>query len=115
MKGIKAYIKVSKVKAVINGLHTIGIENMTVFDIISLGKGLVAPKHDQYSIEIVPKHSEVAKLKIIVSDTDLDKTVETIQSFAYSNQIGGGIIFVSSIEEVTKIRTEPSGEEILPN
>ena len=115
MREIKAYIKVSKVKAVINGLHRMGIENMTVFDIISLGKGLVVPKHYQYSIEIVPKHSEVAKLKIIVSDKDVDKTVETIQSFAYSNQIGGGIIFVSSVEEATKIRSGQSGEEILPN
>lgn len=115
MKEIKAYFKVSKVKAVINGLHKIGIENMTVFDIISFGKGLVAPEHYHYSIEIVPKHSEVAKLKIIVSDKDVNKTVETIQFFAYSNQIGDGIIFVSSVEEATKIRTGQSGEEILPN
>ena len=115
MKEIKAYLKVSKVKAVINGLHKIGIENMTVFDIMSIGKGVVAPKHYHYSIEIVPKHSEVANLKIIVSDNDVEKTVETIQSFAYSNQIGGGIIFVSSVKEATKIRSGSSREEILPN
>ncbi len=115
MKEIKAYLKVSKVNAVMNGLHKIGIENMTVFDIISFGKGLVTPKHYQYSIEIVPKHSEVAILKIIVSDKDVDKTVETIQSFAYSNQIGGGIVFVSSVKEAIKIRAGQSGEEILPN
>ena len=115
MKEIKAYIRVSKVEAVINGLHKIGIANLTVIDIMALGKGLVDPKQYQYSIELVQKYSEVAKIEIIVSDKDVDKTVETIRSVAFSGQKGDGIILVSSISEAIKIRTGKSGENILQN
>lgn len=115
MNEIKAYIRVSKVEAVINGLHKIGIENMTVIDIMALGKGLVDPKHYQYSIELVQKYSDIAKLEIIVSDKDVDKTVETIRSVAFSGQKGDGIIFVSSVSKAIKIRTGKSGGNILQN
>jgi len=115
MKEIKAYIRVFKVENVINKLYEIGIQNMTVIDIMALGKGLIDIEKSHYSIELVQKYSEVAKLEIIVSDKDVDKTVETIRTVAYSGQKGDGIILVSSITEAIKIRTGKTGENILQN
>lgn len=113
MKEIKAYIRVSKVEDVVSNLHKIGIENMTVIDIMALGKGLVDPNHCQYSIEIVQKYSEVAKIELIASDDNVKRAVETIRSVAYSGQKGDGIIFISPVAEAIKIRTGKSGEDIL--
>ena len=115
MKEIKAYIRIFKVENVMNKLYEIGIENMTVIDIMAIGKGLVDPQKTNYSIELVQKYSDVAKLEIIVSDKDVDKTVETIRTVAYSGQKGDGIILVSSISEAIKIRTGKTGENILQN
>ena len=88
---------------------------MTVIDIMAIGKGLVDPQKTIYSIELVQKYSDVAKLEIIVSDEDVDKTVETIRTVAYSGQKGDGIILVSSISAAIKIRTGKTGENILQN
>ena len=115
MKEIKAYIRIFKVENVINKLYEIGIENMTVIDIMAIGKGLVDPQKTNYSIELVQKYSDVAKLEIIVSDKDVDKTVETIRTVAFSGQKGDGIILVSYISEAIKIRTGKTGENILQN
>ncbi|NHZ84981.1 MAG: P-II family nitrogen regulator [Planctomycetia bacterium] len=115
MKEIKAYIRAYKIESVVKELSEIGIENMTVIDIMALGKGLIDPQKSNYSIELVQKYSDVAKLEIIVSDKDVDKTVETIRSVAFSGQKGDGIILVSSISEAIKIRTGKTGENILQN
>jgi len=115
MKEIKVYIRVFKVENVINELSKIGIVNMTVIDIMALGKGLIDQEKSHYSIELVQKYSQVAKLEIIVSDNDVEKTVEAIRTTAYSGQKGDGIIFVSSVSKAIKIRTGKSGENILQN
>lgn len=115
MKEIKAYLREYKIENVINELVQIGIINMTVIDLMAIGKGLIDPDKSPYSIELVQKYSEVAKLEIIVSDKDVGKTVETIRKAAYSGQKGDGIILVSPISEAIKIRTGKTGENILQN
>ncbi|MFQ6676336.1 MAG: P-II family nitrogen regulator [Fidelibacterota bacterium] len=113
MKEIKAYIRCSRVEHVIRGLHSIGVENMTVIDVMALGKGMVDPDHFKYSIECVEKYSEVAKIEIICADEDAQKVVETIRSRSYSGEPGDGLIIVSEVNEAVKIRTGETGSGFL--
>jgi len=108
MKEIKAYIRCAKVDEVISALKETGVENMTVIDVMALGKGMFDPEHYKYSIECVEKYSKVAKIEIISNDNDSDKIVEVIRSSAYSGERGDGLIIVSQIDRAIKIR---SGEE----
>jgi nitrogen regulatory protein P-II 1 len=113
MKEIKAYLRCSKVDDVINGLHTIGVENMTVIDVMALGKGLVDPERYKYSIECVERYSQVAKLEIIAADRDAPAIVEVIRARAHTGDRGDGIIYISDVTEAIKIRTGVSGPGIL--
>ena len=113
MKEIKAYIKYFNVENVIQGLHAIGIENMTVIDVMALGKSMVDPKDYKYSIECVERYSNVSKIEIIASDEDAPAIVETIRTHAYSGERGDGIILVLDVIEAVKIRTGESGSGFL--
>ncbi|MFQ6608559.1 MAG: P-II family nitrogen regulator [Fidelibacterota bacterium] len=113
MKEIKAYIRCSAVERVIQALHKIGVENLTVIDVMALGKGMIDPDHYKYSIECVEKYSSVAKIEIICADKDTGKIIETVQTEAYSGEKGDGVIFVSNISRAIKIRTGERGENVL--
>ncbi|MFQ6609367.1 MAG: P-II family nitrogen regulator [Fidelibacterota bacterium] len=109
MKEIKAYIRCSKVDEVISALREIGIENMTVIDVMALGKGMFDPEHYKYSIECVEKYSKIAKIEIISHEENSDKIVNVIQSSAYSGEKGDGLIIVSNIDQAVKIRDGSEG------
>jgi len=113
MKEIKAYIRCTKVDEVISALKENGIENMTVIDVMALGKGLFDPEHYKYSIECVEKYSKIAKLEIISRDKDSDHIVNVIRSSAYSGERGDGLIIVNQIEHAIKIRTGEKGIEAI--
>ncbi len=113
MKEIKAYIRCSAVERVIQALHKIGAENLTVIDVMALGKTMIDPDHYKYSIECVEKYSDVAKIEIICADEDADRIVEVMRSEAYSGERGDGVIFISEVSRAVKIRTGESGEQIL--
>ncbi|MFQ6616635.1 MAG: P-II family nitrogen regulator [Fidelibacterota bacterium] len=113
MKEIKAYIKCRRVEDVIQGLSEIGVENMTVIDVMALGKGMVDPEHIKYSIECVEKYSDVAKVEIICSDEDAKDIVKTIRSRSHSGERGDGLIIVSRVDETIKIRTGETGSGFL--
>jgi nitrogen regulatory protein P-II 1 len=60
----------------------------------------------EYDIAFVPK----VKLEIVVSDAIAEKVVQTIEAKAKSGKIGDGKIFVSSVENVIRIRTGEKGD-----
>lgn len=113
MKEIKAYIKCHRVEGVIQGLHEIGVENLTVIDVMALGTGMVDPKQYKYSIECVDKYSDVAKVEIVCADKDAQEIVGIIQSNSHSGEPGDGIVIVSEVEQAVKIRTGETGESFL--
>lgn len=109
MKEIKAYIRCLKVDEVISALKDIGIENMTVIDVMALGKGMFDPENYKYSIECVEKYSKIAKVEIISRDNESSRIIEVIRSSAYSGEKGDGLIIVSQIDQAIKIRTGIDG------
>jgi nitrogen regulatory protein P-II 1 len=63
----------------------------------------------EYKIDFLPK----IKIEIIAKDSMVDQIVNTIIKSAKTGQVGDGKIFVSSVEDVVRVRTEESGEEAI--
>ena len=105
MRKIEAIIKPLKLSAVKESLHEIGLSGMTVLDVKGFGRqrgqdgGL--EKDSAYNDEF---HAKI-KIELIIEDSIVEKAMEAIQTAAYSGKIGDGKIFVSSIDQVLRIRT----------
>ncbi|MBP5855450.1 P-II family nitrogen regulator [Marivibrio halodurans] len=112
MKKIEAIIKPFKLDEVKEALHDVGIQGITVTEAKGFGrqKGHTELyRGAEYVVDFLPK----VKLEIVVEDSLADNAVEAIQNAAKTGRIGDGKIFVSSIEEVIRIRTGETGAEAI--
>lgn len=112
MKKIEAIIKPFKLDDVKEALTEIGIQGMTITEVKGFGrqKGHTEIyRGAEYLIDFLPK----VKLEVIVTDRQVREVVETIERTAKTGKIGDGKIFVSSVEEVIRIRTGESGEDAI--
>ena len=105
MKKIEAIIKPLMLSSVKEALHEIGLSGMTVFDVKGFGRqrgqdsGIA--KNTDYNDEF---HVKI-KIELIVENSIVDKALDSIKNAAYSGKIGDGKIFVSTIDQVLRIRT----------
>jgi nitrogen regulatory protein P-II 1 len=109
MKKIEAIIKPFKLDEVKDALNAIGIQGMTVTEVKGFGrqKGHVELyRGAEYDIAFIPK----IKLEIVVNEGMVEKVATTIQEKAKTGKIGDGKIFVSSIDDIIRIRTGEKGE-----
>src|SRR6202521_3462567 len=109
MKKIEAIIKPFKLEEVKDALAEIGIEGMTVTEVKGFGrqKGHTEIyRGSEYTVDFLPK----LKLEIVLDDEHVGEAVEAILKAAKTGKIGDGKVFVSSIEEAIRIRTEEKGE-----
>lgn len=112
MKLVTAIIKPFKLEDVRNALESLGIQGMTITEVKGFGrqKGHTELyRGAEYVIDFLPK----LKIEIAVSNDRLDEIVQAIQESASTGKIGDGKIFVSSLENVIRIRTGEVGEEAL--
>jgi nitrogen regulatory protein P-II 1 len=112
LKKVEAIIKPFKLDEVKDALNEIGIQGITVSEIKGFGrqKGHTELyRGAEYVVDFIPK----VKMEIIVSDDIVAKVVETIEQSAKTGRIGDGKIFVTSVEEVVRIRTGERGEDAL--
>lgn len=112
MKKIEAIIRPFKLDDVKEALLEEGVRGMTITEVRGYGrqKGHKETyRGSEYQIEFVPK----IKIEVIVDDSIAEKTVEAILRTAKTGQVGDGKIFVSSIEDVIRIRTDESGTSAL--
>jgi nitrogen regulatory protein P-II 1 len=109
MKKIEAIIKPFKLDEVKDALNAIGIQGMTVTEVKGFGrqKGHVELyRGAEYDITFLPK----VKIEVVVADGVVDKVVSTIQEKAKTGKIGDGKIFISTLEDIVRIRTGERGE-----
>jgi nitrogen regulatory protein PII len=112
MKKIEAIIRPFKLDEVKELLLDEGIKGMTITEVRGYGrqKGHTETyRGSEYQIEFVPK----IKIEIIVDENKADLVIDSILSVAKTGQVGDGKIFVSTIDEVIRIRTEESGTAAL--
>jgi nitrogen regulatory protein P-II 1 len=109
MKKIEAIIKPFKLDEVKDALNALGIQGMTVTEVKGFGrqKGHVELyRGAEYDIAFIPK----VKMEIVVAAAMVDKVVAAIMDKAKTGKIGDGKIFISSLEEIIRIRTGERGE-----
>jgi nitrogen regulatory protein P-II 1 len=109
MKKIEAIIKPFKLDEVKDALNAIGVQGMTVTEVKGFGrqKGHVELyRGAEYDISFIPK----VKLEVVIAEAMVDKVVSTIEEKARTGKIGDGKIFISSLEEIIRIRTGERGE-----
>jgi nitrogen regulatory protein P-II 1 len=112
VKKVEAIIKPFKLDEVKEALNDIGIQGITVSEVKGFGrqKGHTELyRGAEYVVDFIPK----IKMEIIVSDEIVPKVVDAIEQAAKTGRIGDGKIFVTSVEEVVRIRTGERGEDAL--
>lgn len=112
MKRIEAIIRPEKVDEVRRALEKVGFPGLNISEVEGHGKqkGVVQQwRGEQYRVELLPK----VKLETVVSDRDVAKIVRAVQEVAKTGAVGDGKIFVSTVEEVIRIRTGETGEAAL--
>lgn len=112
MKMIAAVIKPFKLDDVREALSEIGVQGMTVTETKGFGrqKGHTELyRGAEYVVDFLPK----IKIEVAVSDDKVDDVIEAISKSANTGKIGDGKIFVSSLEQVVRIRTGETGSEAL--
>jgi nitrogen regulatory protein P-II 1 len=109
MKKIEAIIKPFKLDEVREALSEVGVTGMTVTEVKGFGrqKGHTELyRGAEYVVDFLPK----LKLELVVADSQTERAVEAIINAARTGKIGDGKIFVTSVEQVIRIRTGESGE-----
>jgi nitrogen regulatory protein PII len=109
MKKIEAIIKPFKLEEVKDALGELGIEGMTVTEVKGFGrqKGHTEIyRGSEYTVDFLPK----IKLEIVAPNERVDAAIAAIIKAAKTGKIGDGKVFVSTIEEAIRIRTDERGD-----
>ena len=110
MKKIEAIIKPFKLEDVKEALSGLGVEGMTVSEVKGFGrqKGHTEIyRGSEYTVDFLPK----LKIEVVLTDSQVAAAVDAIVKAAKTGKIGDGKVFVSTIENAVRIRTEETGEQ----
>lgn len=108
IKKIEAIFREEKLTVVKEALAAIGIVGMNVTEVRGHGHhgGIeLAGRVGTYKVDLLPR----IQLNIVLSDHNVEKTIETIQQAAQTDNIGDGIIFVYPVDQVVRISTGERG------
>lgn len=109
MKKIEAIIKPFKLQDVKDALNELGIQGMTVTEVKGFGrqKGHTEIyRGSEYTVDFLPK----VKVETVVADGLVTQAIEAIVKAAKTGKIGDGKVFVSSIDDAWRIRTDERGD-----
>ncbi|MBU6155720.1 MAG: P-II family nitrogen regulator [Alphaproteobacteria bacterium] len=112
MKKIEAIIKPFKLDEVKEALQEVGVQGITVTEAKGFGrqKGHTELyRGAEYVVDFLPK----VKLEVVLPADQVERAVEAIQRAARTGRIGDGKIFISSVEEVIRIRTGETGTDAI--
>lgn len=112
MKMVTAIIKPFKLDEVREALAEIGVQGITVTEVKGFGrqKGHTELyRGAEYVVDFLPK----VKIDIAVKADNVEQVIEAVRNAANTGKIGDGKIFVSSLEQVIRIRTGESGEDAI--
>jgi nitrogen regulatory protein P-II 1 len=112
MKKIEAIIKPFKLDEVKEALHEIGLQGITVLEAKGFGrqKGHTELyRGAEYVVDFLPK----VKIELVLEDDMLERAIDAILQAAHTGRIGDGKIFISSVEDVIRVRTGERGKEAI--
>ena len=109
MKKIEAIVKPFKLDEVREALSELGVTGLTVTEVKGFGrqKGHTELyRGAEYVVDFLPK----VKVEVVLADAMAERAIEAIVKAARTGKIGDGKIFVTTVEQVIRIRTGESGE-----
>lgn len=109
LKKIEAIIREDKVADVTDALAEIGIVGLNMFEVRGRGRqgGIqLVGRAGTYQVTLLPK----IQINIILSDRNLEAAIETIRKAAFTGEPGDGILFVTPVEDVIRVRTGERGQ-----
>jgi len=112
MRKIEAVIRPSRLEAVKQALHKVGVRGMTVWEVRGFGRQRghrEVYRGAEVEVTFVPK----AKVEVVVTDEHYEPAVQAIVLNGRTGDVGDGKIFVSPVEDVVRIRTGERGETAL--
>jgi nitrogen regulatory protein P-II 1 len=112
MKQITAIVKPFKLEEVREALAEVGVTGLTVTEVKGFGrqKGHTELyRGAEYVVDFLPK----VKLEVVVNDGDAERCIEAIVKAAKTGKIGDGKIFVTTVENVVRIRTGETNENAI--
>jgi nitrogen regulatory protein PII len=112
MKKVEAVVRPHLLEAVKTALQGAGVVGMTITEVKGFGrqKGHTETyRGSEYKVDFLPK----VKIEVAIPDVLLDKVVEAVLGSGKTGKFGDGKVFVTSLEEVVRIRTGERGEEAL--
>ena len=112
MKKVECIVRPHLMEAVKTALQEVGVVGMTVSEVKGFGrqKGHTETyRGSEYKVEFLPK----VKIEVALTEELVDEAVEAVLKTAKTGKFGDGKIFVSSLDEVVRIRTGERGEGAL--
>ena len=112
LKKVEAIIREDKVNDVKDALAEIGIMGLNIFEVRGHGRqgGIqLVGRAGTYQVNMLPK----IQVNIVLSDRNLEAAIDAILKAAYTGEPGDGLIFVSPIDEVIRIRTRERGQDAM--
>jgi nitrogen regulatory protein P-II 2 len=112
MKMVTAIVKPFKLDEVREALSAIGVQGITVTEVKGFGrqKGHTELyRGAEYVVDFLPK----VKIEAAVDDSIVDRVIEASEAAARTGKIGDGKVFVSTLEQVVRIRTGETGKDAL--
>ncbi len=112
MKKVEAIVRPHLLEAVKNALQEVGVVGMTVSEVKGFGrqKGHTETyRGSEYKVEFLPK----IKIEVALPDELVEQAVEAVVKTAKTGKFGDGKVFVTSLDQVVRIRTGERGEAAL--
>ena len=112
MKLVTAVVKPFKLDDVREALSEIGVQGITVTEVKGFGrqKGHTELyRGAEHVVDFLPK----VKIEVAIAEAALDQVIKAITNAANTGKIGDGKIFVSTLEQVIRIRTGETGDEAI--
>lgn len=112
MVKVEAIIQPSKLDAVKDALHELGVEGMTISDVRGHGRQKGHTENyrgREYTVDLLPK----IKLEMVLPDNLVDAAVDILIKTAKTGTIGDGKVFLSRVDEAIRIRNDERGAAAL--
>jgi len=110
MKLVSAIIKPFKLDDVREALSDMGVQGVTVTEVKGCGRQeghTELYRGAEYVVDFLPK----VKIEVAIGDENLDAVIEAITGAANTGKVGDGKIFISTLDDVIRIRTGETGSE----
>ena len=112
MKKIEAIVRTFKLEDIVQRLRAVGVTGMTITDVQGLSPSTATPnvfRGSRYMTESAPRY----QLMIVVLDEAVDAVVRAIRVAGTTESPGDGIVTVSDVAAVVRVRTGETGAAAL--